>query len=238
MADEHVKQDALALEMILAEQPELFCDIVGTPRIRLPPARDHPPEEPWCLRSERVRAWIADFFWEKSKRVLLDREIDRILNVLEGKAWQDQRRDLELCDAIEQDPVLEALLLFMEKEGRFEDTMTQLMKKLVKVARRAGLDVKARNWPKGTPQFSNRIRALEHLLAKAQITVERRRDSVQRRIILERKTYDGASSPPSQGPSIDKSHHPKDQRRNDATDPEKRASIFARVTQPKERTDS
>lgn len=238
MADEHVKQDALALEMILAEQPELFCDIVGTPRIRLPPVRDHPAEEPWCLRSERVRAWIAEFMWEQSKLVLLDREIDRILNVLEGKAWHDQRRDLELCDAIEQEPVLEALLLFMEKEGRFEGTMTQLRRKLVKVARRADLDVKARNWPKGTPQLSNRIRALEHLLAKAQITVERRRGSYQRRIILERKTHDGASSSPSQGPSIDKSHHPKDQRRNDATDPEKRASIFARVTQPNERTDS
>lgn len=235
MTDKHVPQDVIALRLILDANPELYCDIAGEPRIRLPTASEQPPEELWSLRSDRVRAWIAEFIWEKSTRVLLDREIDRILNILEGKAWLDQRRDLELCDAIEHESVLEALLLFIEKEGRFEGTMTRLVQKLAMVARRAGLDIKSKKWPKGTPQFSNRIKELEPLLKKAQITVERRRDAFQRRIVLERQTRDGASSPPSHEPSVDKSHHPKDQRRNDATDPQKRANVFARITHSEER---
>lgn len=234
--DASPKPDALALDMILNEPLlELFCDIVGQPCIRLPPPRDLPAEEPWKIRSERVRAWIADLIWERFRFILLDREIDRILNVLEGKAWRDQRRNVELCHAIEQDSLFEAILLFMEEETLFEGTMTKLLRELVKVGKRAGLDVKARDWPKGSPQLSSRIGKLEHLLAAAQIGVERNRDSYERRVILKRMPHDGGASPPSQGPSVDKSHHPKAQRQHDATDPEKRAMLFARVSQPIER---
>lgn len=116
--------------------------------------------------------------------------------------------------------------------------MTKFDRELVKVAKRAGLNVKAKNWPKGTPQLSSRIRALEHLLGKARITVERNRDSYERKIILKRQTNDGPASAPSQAPSIDKSHHPKKQCRNDATDLEQRAELFARLSQPIERTDT
>lgn len=233
------RPDALALGLILSEPLlELFCDILGQPRIRLPPTYDHPAEEPWSIRSERVRAWIAEFVWERSSLILQDREIDRILNVLEGKAWRDQRRDVELCQAIEQDSLLEAILLLMERETLFEGTMTKFDLELVKVAKRAGLDVKAKNWPKGTPQLSSRIRDLEHLLGKAQIIVERNRDSYERKITLKRQTNDGPASAPSQAPSVDKSHHPTTQRPNDATDTEKRADVFARLSQISKRTDS
>lgn len=231
-------QDAFALEQVLAAQPELFCDMMGQPRIRLPHSRDHPVEEPWSLRSGRVRGWIADLMWEHSSLVLLDREIDRILNVLEGKAWRDQRRDIELCDAIEQDAVLEAILLLMERETLFEGTVTKLQRELIKVAKRAGLDVKGKTWPKGSPQLSGRIRVLESLLSKAGIAVERNRDSLQRKLILKRHAHDDPASGASRGPSVDKSHHPKGKRRNDAPNSKERAERFARLNKLNERNDS
>lgn len=238
MAEKPARSDTLALSLIEAESLDFYCDIVGQPRVRLPPTGNQGPDETWCLRSDRFRAWIAQFIWDRSQRILLDREINRILNVLEGRAWQNHRVDIEIYEAIEHEPVLEALLLFLDRERRFEGTMTQLMQCLKKAARRAGLDVRAGTWPRGTPQLSSRIRQLEHLLTRAHITVERRRDSYQRRIILKRQTSDDAASSPSQAASVDKSHHPQNLRRNDASDAEKRASVFARVDQPPVRSDS
>lgn len=229
------RQDAWALRLILAEQPELFCDIVGHPRIRLPPIRDHPVEEPWSIRSPRVRAWIADLFFQHSKLLLHDREIDRILNVLEGMAWHEQPRDFELSVAVDQDSLLEAILLFMEQKIRFEGTMTNFKTELTRLAKNAGLYIK--HWPKGPPQLSKRIRQLEPLLEKAEITVERTRGSLARRFTIKREVHDEPASPPSQGPSIDKSHHPTTQRRDDATDDEKRAEMFARINVPFEKID-
>ncbi len=229
---------ALALELILKEPSlELFCDSGGQPRIRLPPIRQHPTEEPWRIRSERVRAWIADFVWERSKDILQDREIDRILNILEGKAWRDLKRDLELFEAIEQDPVLEALIVLMHQFILFEGTMTKLMRQLVKVARKAGLNVRAKNWPKGTPQLSRRIGSFERFLTKAGITVERHRNSIERKIKLKMTVHDDPPSTPSPSSSVDKSHHPKSQRHRDASDSEKHAELFAQLSPPEERHD-
>lgn len=234
--DESPRPDAMALGLILSEpQLELFCDSVGLPRIRLPPVPDHKSEEPWSLRSDRVRAWIAEFVWKRTAIILLDREIDRILNILEGKAWQDQRRDLELCEAIEQDSVLEAILVYMESEPLFEGTMTKFQRELAKAAKRAGLDVRSKNWPKGAPQLSRRIGSVERFLAKAGIKVVRSHKSSERRLRLEKTIANGPPLPPSQGPSLDKSHHPKGQRQNDAASAEKRASMLSRISQPPER---
>lgn len=237
--DEPTKPDALALGLILNEpQLELFCDSVGIPRIRLPPVRNSTGEEPWPLRSDRVRAWIADFVWERAAIILLDREIDRILNILEGKAWQDQRRDLELCEAIEQDSVLEAVLVYMESETLFEGTMTKFQHELAKAAKRAGLDVRSKNWPKGAPQLSRRIGSVERFLTKAGIRVDRSHKSSERRIRLVKTITNGTPSPPSQGPSLDKSHHPKGQRQNDTASAEKRVSLLTQISQPPERQNS
>ena len=236
---ESPRPDALALGLILNEpQLELFCDSVGLPRIRLPTVPNGNSEEPWSLRTDRVRAWIAEFVWDRTSIILLDREIDRILNILEGKAWQDQRRDLELCEAIEQDSVLEAVLFYMESEPLFEGTMTKFQRELAKAAKRAGLDVRSKNWPKGAPQLSKRIGSVERFLTKAGIKVKRTHTSCERRLRLERTITNGPPSPPSQGPSLDKSHHPKGQRPNDAAQPESRASVLARISQSPERQDS
>lgn len=227
--------DATALGLILKEpQLELFCDTVGLPRIRLPTIPNRTAEEPWKLRSDRVRAWIAVFIWERAQIILLDREIDRILNILEGKAWLDQRRDLELCEAIEQDSVLEAVLVFMESEAVFEGTMTKFQRELAKTAKRAGLDVRSKNWPKGAPQLSRRIGSVELFLNKAGIKVERSHKSSERKLRLEKTTTKSPPLPPSQGPSLDKSHHPKGQRQNDGVTTEKRVSVLTRISQPSE----
>lgn len=81
-----MRQPALALERILATQLELFINVVGQPTVRLSSPTERPYVESWPLRSDLVKAWIAEFVWDQSCILLAEREIDRIITVLVGKA--------------------------------------------------------------------------------------------------------------------------------------------------------
>ncbi len=233
------RRDVTALELVLATEPELYCNIIGEPCIRLPPIRAGPDQEEWPLRSNRVRTWMAEFIWERKAIVLFEHEITRILAVLEGKAWHDQRLDLEVKDAIEQEPVLEAILIWLSSNRRFEGTSTKLLDELRKTAKKFGVDTQSRAWPKGPPQLSRRISELAHLLIKGGVTVEiGRRPGGERYIILARQEgRDDDGEPSSQAPSIDKSHHPKPLRSSDGSDAQDHSDVFNRLTQPNERRD-
>jgi hypothetical protein len=67
---------AAALKTILEIGPQLYCNILGMPSIRLPPPRAGPEQEEWPLQSGRVRAWIAETIWDKAGTVLLEREVN------------------------------------------------------------------------------------------------------------------------------------------------------------------
>ena len=107
----------------------MYCNIVGQPCIRLPPKRAGPTTQAWPLWSNRVRAWIAEFVWKRKTTVLLEREVTRIPWVLEGKAWEDRRTDLDVKDAMDQEPVLEALLIWLnEAENQsYDGNCTKLL---------------------------------------------------------------------------------------------------------------
>src|SRR5687768_13761593 len=104
------RQTAAALQLILNTQPELFINLVGQPMIVLPSAGEQPSSGPWPLRSDRVKAWFAEVVWKQLRVVLAEREIDRIIIVLVGRAWHDQRTNIAITEAIEQDPLLDVLL--------------------------------------------------------------------------------------------------------------------------------
>lgn len=206
------RRDEAALGLILATQPELFLNIIGEPCIGLPVAAEAD-RTPWHLHSERVRAEIAGFIWEKLNLVVYDHELNRILRVLECQAWRDQRVDVELKDAVDNDPLLEGLVIFLNdpnRRGGVNLTASELLDELSKVARKSGVDTNHHSWPKGAAQLSRRIGELSSILQKAGISVERGRNSGGVRFInLSRDSCDDDESTPSQPPSIDKSHHPK-----------------------------
>lgn len=227
-----VKQSAIALERILATKPEVFISFVGQPTILLPVSPERPGSNTWSLRSDRVKAWIAEFTWEQSRIVLAEREIDRIITVLVGKAWHDQRNSVELKEAMDQDPLLDALVIFMHENAIFDKNCTALRSSLENVAKSAGIDMKDRLWPKGAPHLSRRIGELKNLLQTAGVIVEiGRRGNGVRFVKLSRQNPSGGDakgSPPS--PSIDNFHHPKEMRRHDDGDSVLRRKLFERLS--------
>jgi hypothetical protein len=233
-----VRQPALALALILATKPELFINVVGQPTIGLPSSPERLQQKTWPLRSERVKAWIAEFIWHQSGIVLAEREIDRIVTVLVGKAWHDPRHDIELTDAMDQDPLLEALLILMHEHAIFDKTCTALHTALDQVAREAGLDTKDRLWPKGAPQLSRRIEELKPLLKRGQVTaVLGRRSGGFRFVKLTRDPPSGgdAAGPPLP-PPVDNSHHPAKIHRHDDGDDVFRKKLFDQLRPPHQET--
>ncbi len=175
---------AAALKIILGLAPEVFCNVVGTPCIRLPPTETGLDLGEWPLQSSRVRAWIGETMWEGSGIVLLEKEITRILTVLEGKAWHDQRLEWDLKDAMDQDPVLEAVVIWSEKNRSLETTQTKLLQELTKTAKKYGVDMRSKSWPKGPAQLSLRISQLIPLLLKAGVQAEIGRKSGGQRFVV------------------------------------------------------
>lgn len=215
---------ANALKTILSLDPQVYCNVVGTPTVRLPPAQEDHEGDEWPLQSARVRAWIAETIWDRAGIVLLEKDITRMLTVLEGKAWHDQRLDLELKDAMDQDPVLEAVVIWIRENPRFEGTQTKLLGELSKIGKKYGVDMRGKAWPKGAAQLSLRINKLIPLLLKAGVEVEiGRKAGGQRFIVLARKEKetdipkgcDDADQAASHPASADKSHHPKPLRHSD-----------------------
>ncbi len=228
------RHPALALDLILATQPELFINVVGQPTIGLPFSSTPPNRDTWPLRSERVKAWIAEFVWERAGMVLAEREIDRIVTVLVGKAWHDPRHDSELADAMDTDPLLEAVVIFMHEHAVFDKSCTALKAELDQVARAAGLDIKDRLWPKAAPQLSRRIEELKPLLKRGDITAEigRRSGGVRFIRLTKSKPNDGDAEGPPLPPSVDNAHHPKEMHRHGGGDGDSRKKLFDLLRTP------
>lgn len=233
-ANNSARQPAIALEQILATNPELYINLVGQPTIGLPPSPERLRREHWPLRSERVKAWVAEFTWDQFGDILAEREIDRIVTVLVGKAWHDQRNDIAVTEAMDQDPLFESLLILMQEHAVFDKSCTALKDELDRVARANGLDTKDRLWPKGAPQLSRRIEELKPLLKRAGIMAELGRRSGGTRFV--KLTYEKASGGDATGPpptpSIDNSHHPNEIRRHDDSDGDFRRKLFDRLRPP------
>lgn len=220
-----IRRDIVAMETILAMKPELYVDVAGEPRIELPFACGDPnrPQSPWSLRHDRVRVEIAAFVFHTAGIILFDQEITRILYVLEGKAWKDHRIDIELQQALDEEPLVEALFIFLhqpETEGRFQDSCSKLLTALTKIGRKNGVDTRSKAWPKGAASLSCRLGQLEALLAKCGIKVARGRFPGGARYgkLESDFTRDGGKQTPSQTSSVDNKHHPKTLRNIDARD--------------------
>lgn len=233
--NENQRRDVIALELVIREINEPFCDIAGQPQVQLNQIQDVP--QVWPLHSRRFRSWIAEFVWETATIVLFDQELNRILTVLEGRAWKHQRVDAEVCEAIENDPLFEAILIWINERRSFDGRSTKLLIELKKTARKSGIDTRSQAWPKAPAQLSRRISQLETLLERAGIGIEvGRRPGGERFIRLTTSdACDGTAEVPSHIPTVDKLHHPNTLPPHDGCDGQAN-DIFNRVQQRTERT--
>jgi hypothetical protein len=167
--------------------------------------------------------------------VLAEREIDRIVTILVGKAWHDLRHDAEMTEAMDADPLLEALCIFMHEHVVFDKSCTALKAELDQVARSAGIDKKDRLWPKAAPQLSRRIEELKPLLMRAGITAQlgRRTGGLRYVRLSKEKLSGGDAARPPLPSSVDNSHHPKKIHHQDEGDGDSRKKLFDQLRPPK-----
>ena len=128
------RRDVEVLQLILDQPSELFINIVSEPCISLP-LDSKADRTPWLLSHNRVRAEITGFAWDNAGLVLHFQELNRLLRVLESRAWKDQRDEIELTDAIDDDSLLEGLLILLADPDSREGvhlTATKLLQALNK----------------------------------------------------------------------------------------------------------
>lgn len=233
------RRDERSLQLILDQEPTLFVNIVGEPFIGLPIPKSTD-RTPWILNHQRVRAEITGFIWENLDLVIHAHELNRILRVLECHAWRDQRVNIQLKDAIDNDPLLEGLVIFLidaNRRGGVNLPASELLTELSKVARKSGVDTNHHSWPKGAAQLSRRIGELSPILQQAGINVKRGRNPGGVRFInIHREPCDDGKSTASQPPPIDKSHRPKTLPAADSGDDESEA-VFSAISLKRERNE-
>lgn len=193
----------LALKAVRQEQIVLFCDFSKCVFIRLE-------GKIWQLRSQRVRDWLAKLFAETypDEHLLLDREIDRVLNVLAGEAWDSAVKDVEeyqFWEFIESQPVLFLLIKLMENRDCESCTMTELLNKLCETAKEQKGSFKKGKWPRGPQRLGAIIREYRELLEQAGVLVEFTRTNCNRMIHIRRavplESSDSGEQPSSQDSS-------------------------------------
>lgn len=231
------RRDVSALNLILSVISEVSCDIAGQPSVSI--NHDQDEQQVWSIHSRRFRSWIAEFVWDHADIVLYDQELNRILTVLEGRAWNNQQVDTQVCEAIEKDPLFEAIIIWInEKKQSFDGRSTKLLLELNKTAKKFGVDTQHQAWPKAPAQLSRRIRQLEQIFERVGISIEVGRRPGGERFIRLSKTdaCDSEAETPTQVPPVDKLHHPITLTAPDASDG-KADDIFSRVQQKSKKED-
>ncbi len=178
------------LGLVEAGRVRLYCKPAGGPYLQF---SEDPPERFWPLSSDRIRAWIAYLCFQSSGQVLTARAVNRIIRILEGEAWESGRRDgidLHLIEFVENEPVVEAVLQFMDQKGtEYQQFAEKLYEQVTKVARNCKLTVGGdRKWPGASWVFSGRLRKSAWVLEALGITVMFDRTNEGCRITLRKVT--------------------------------------------------
>lgn len=174
-ADERPERTILecVLRLLRTDEITLYCDYAGQPFIRLPGSS---PSQACPIRSKRFRSWLARECYSQTGHLLLDREIDRIVNVVEGEAWERGHRDSvepRVLELIEGEPVAEAVIQFMSRKTRYEELVTQFFDDLTKTAKRYRIiGRKGGRWPGAAWVLSRRLRKVMPLLRQLGIEVK------------------------------------------------------------------
>jgi hypothetical protein len=104
---------SLIESLILRGQVALFVGSTLEPRISITTDKH---KKNCAIDEPRVREWLAEVFWMEKRAVLREREIERVLLVIKGKAYHESRgdsHDLEIAEILQKEPVLGVIAEFM-----------------------------------------------------------------------------------------------------------------------------
>lgn len=148
------------LDLAHAARVDLFCNQLDVPYMRIP-SDEHQPD--WPLRSPRVRAWLCDLYHEKTKHCLRSGDINAVLGVMEGQAWNANRRAPNNDTAwalIEESPVGRAIVSYVNANGEYAGKTSGFLKALIALAKRQPSIVRVSELPTVTQVFSRQINQL------------------------------------------------------------------------------
>ena len=188
--------DVVALNLVMSTGAVLYLDPAGEPRIRR--ASDGTDDIPWPLRSRVTEGWLAKLYFEYSHRLLGRSEIDRILLCLEGKAADNPHVNIELCDAIESEPVLGLIIHVMQHEQYLKLTADDLLRRLRDSVKDRPYLLTSPRWPKNAESLGRRLRTFSSWLQKANVVITFERDGRNRWIILSASTRSKNTEPSPQ----------------------------------------
>ncbi len=133
--------DEIILNLIFTMQVRYHIDKTGEPCVILP--GDHL-ERAYPIQSRRVRGYVAALAWNSIQFLPSTAELDRVLRVLEGLAWQHAPRDAtrdQLWHSLQEQPVLQVVIEFMREREKHETQMQTLLKDLGGLASQLKFDV-------------------------------------------------------------------------------------------------
>ena len=159
-------------------------DVAGVARLRRPEDgtdANGVPCLPLAIRSQKLEAWLANLFYEKTGGYISGAKLHQALLVLEGKAMGNCERDAALEDVIEQDPLLAAILSLMKGKGSWAGTATKLYSELYPLVFTYGTTRERHPARPADPaRLSTRVRKLAGWLKQAGIEYGYERSATQR----------------------------------------------------------
>jgi hypothetical protein len=180
----------ILLNLIFKKKVRCYIDKTGEPCVILP--RDRP-KRGYPIQSRRVRAFVAALAWNTVKLLPSTAELDRVLRVLEGLAWQHAPRDAtrdQLWHNLQDKPVLQVVIEFMRERDKHETQMQALLKDLGELALQLKFNLYSKQWPKTAAHLSAHLRQ-EHnqgILQQCGVAVEITRDKNGAKVILKSVT--------------------------------------------------
>ena len=175
-------RDVIALDLIISTGADLYLDPAGEPRIRR--SSEAPEDMPWPVRSRITEGWVANLFFEMTHRLLTKPQIDRIIICLEGMAARNPQTNMELCDAIESEPVLGLLIQLIRHQQHMKTTADSLLCQLRDLARERPYVLKSPRWPNSTEALGRALRRVAPWLKKADVDIAFKREGRNRWVIL------------------------------------------------------
>jgi len=234
--DRDALRDESALDAIIAEIDDggirVYQNVLQKPYIVF--QINDRPQGTFYLYDESVYAWLAHFIWEEGLGLIHQRELDRILTVLAGRAMRSDLKKLDdpgLLRLVESEPVIAVALEVMHAcdSGRIEQQMAAIWKDWRKFAKDRGLlKLGRKRFPGGANVLSRQLRQLSSVLNALGISVKLKRSDGG--YVTLTRTSDDSQAESSAESSSPKSMHDEDLERMD-----NRAALVARFQARKSR---
>lgn len=178
------------LDLIISKNVGYHIDKTGEPCLLLP---GDSLERAYPIQSRRVRAYIAALAWTSLQMLPSTAELDRVLRVLEGLAWEAVPRDAtqeQLWHSLQETPVLHVVIEFMQEREKHEAQMQSLLTDLEAVAQRHRFDLFTKRWPKTAAHLSALLRKEQNrgILKQFGIVIDITRDRNGANVVLSRVT--------------------------------------------------